>query len=227
MCQYDAIAPGSPAPVVDHFKCEGCKVCVAFCPDNAIAFTSKHCGVRYQSDTRFGPMVHAQLFPGEDNSGRLVAELRQEAKAMAKARQQTLILSDGPPGIGCPVISAISGVNLAVIVTEPTPSGRHDMERIVSLCDHFNVPVAVVINKADLNTEIARMIKITCRRRNYSVVAELPHDNQFIHAMVQGKAITEYSEGCTFQLIKQAWERILSLADGRHSDMKVDAGQCH
>lgn len=216
MCQYDAIEPGSPAPVVDPLKCEGCKVCVAFCSDNAIDFTAKHCGTRYQSVTRFGPMVHAQLFPGEENSGRLVAVLRQEAKAMARAREIPLILSDGPPGIGCPVISAVSGVDLAVIVTEPTPSGLHDLERIVSLCEHFNTPVAVVINKSDLNDVIVQKIEIFCRRKNYSTVAKLPHDRQFVHAMVQGKAITEYSDGRMFQLMNQTWEHILSLADRRH-----------
>jgi MinD superfamily P-loop ATPase len=225
MCRYDAIEPGSPAPVVDPFKCEGCKVCVAFCPDNAIDFTSKHCGARYQSDTRFGPMVHAQLFPGEENSGRLVAVLRQEAKAMAKTQGQSLILSDGPPGIGCPVISAISGVDLAVIVTEPTPSGLHDLERIVSLCDYFNIPVAVVINKSDLNAAIAQKIESSCFRRNCSVVAKLSHDKQFVHAMVQGQAITEYTAGRICQQISQAWEDILSLANGCHSEMKVEK-QC-
>lgn len=234
MCRYDAIREGSPAPVVDPLKCEGCKVCVTFCPDNAIDFTSKHCGSWYDSDTRFGPLVHAQLFPGEENSGRLVALLRQKAKAMAQAQGQSLILSDGPPGIGCPVISAISGVNLAVIVTEPTPSGIHDLERIVSLCDHFKIPVAVIVNKSDLNADITRKIEAVSGRRNYRVVAKLPHDPDFVHAMVQAKAITEFSDGSIVLQIKQAWDQIISLAaensgstsNGPYPALKVE-GQCH
>lgn len=212
MCRYGAIRPGSPAPVVDPFKCEGCKVCVAFCPDNAIDFTSKHCGTWYLSDTRFGSMVHAQLFPGEENSGRLVALLRQKAKVLAQTERQPLIISDGPPGIGCPVISAITGVNLAVVVTEPTPSGIHDLERIISLCDHFRIPVAVIINKADLNTDIAQKIEMFCGERDHSVVAKLPHDPEFVHAMVQGKAITEHTDGQMVGRIRMAWDHILALA---------------
>ncbi len=212
MCRYDAVRPEIPTPVIDPLKCEGCKVCVEFCPSDAIKFTSKHCGTWFSSNTRFGPMVHAQLFPGEENSGRLVALLRQKAKEMAKAQGQSLIISDGPPGIGCPVISAISGVDLAVIVTEPTPSGLHDLERIVSLCDHFKIPVTVIINKCDLNTEIAQEIEASCRRRDYSVAAKLPHDPVFVHAMVQGKTVTEYSDGNLVRQLKQGWDHILALA---------------
>ncbi|MGD9369077.1 MAG: ATP-binding protein [Desulfobacteraceae bacterium] len=212
MCRYDAVKPGTPAPVIDPLKCEGCKVCVEFCPADAIAFTSKHCGNWFDSDTRFGPMVHAQLFPGEENSGRLVAVLRQRAKEMAQARAQPLILSDGPPGIGCPVISSLSGVNLAVIVTEPTPSGLHDLERIVSLCDHFKIPVAVIINKYDLNEKMTQVIEAFCGGRDDSVVAKLPHDPVFVHAMLEGRAVTEYANGNISQRIRRAWDHILALS---------------
>jgi MinD superfamily P-loop ATPase len=157
-------------------------------------------------------MVHAQLFPGEENSGRLVALLRQTAKEMAKIRKEPLILADGPPGIGCPVISALSGVNLAVIVTEPTPSGIHDLERIASLCDHFSVPVAVIINKFDLSTTITRQIDAFCHERDHSVIARLPHDPVFVHAMVQGNTVTEHADGDTVRQIRQAWDAILSLS---------------
>lgn len=212
MCRYDAVQPGIPAPVIDPLKCEGCKVCVEFCPSDAIAFTSKHCGNWFCSDTRFGPMVHAQLFPGEENSGRLVAVLRQRAKEMAQAQAQPLILSDGPPGIGCPVISSVSGVNLAVIVTEPTPSGIHDLERIVSLCDHFKIPVAVIINKYDLSEKITQEIEAFCREHDGSIVAKLPHDPVFVHAMLEGKAVTEYANGHISREIRRAWDHILALS---------------
>ena len=212
ICRFDAVRPGTPTPVIDPLKCEGCKVCVTFCPDNAIAFTSKHCGAWFESDTRFGPMVHAQLFPGEENSGRLVALLRQKAKEMAKDRKEALILSDGPPGIGCPVISALSGVNLAVIVTEPTPSGLHDLQRIASLCDHFSVPVAVVINKFDLSKVMTGRIETFCNKQHHNVVARLPHDPMFVHAMVNGKAVTEYADGESARRIRLAWDAILALS---------------
>ena len=211
MCKFDAIRPGDPVPVIDPLKCEGCKVCVQFCPADAIAFTSRHCGTWYISDTRFGPLVHAQLFPAQENSGRLVALLRQKAREMAKDQGKRLILSDGPPGIGCPVISALAGVHLAVIVTEPTPSGLHDMQRITDLCDHFKVPVAVIINKCDLNPWIADRIEKTCRQKGFAVAGQLPHDMNFVHAMVRRQAITEFSNDVTARRIQAAWERIVAL----------------
>jgi len=222
MCKFDAIRTGDSGPTIDPFKCEGCKVCVQFCPADAIAFTSKHCGTWYVSDTRFGPMVHAQLFPGQENSGRLVALLRQKAREIAKQQDVQLILSDGPPGIGCPVISSLSGVHLAVIVTEPTPSGLHDMARITGLCDHFKIPVAVIINKCDLNQEIADWIQAQCRQKGFAVVARLPHDPDFVHAMVRQQTITEFSYGDTVRRIKAAWEQITALVmDGANSRSKV------
>jgi MinD superfamily P-loop ATPase len=167
-------------------------------------------------------MVHAQLFPGEENSGRLVSLLRQRAKEISKAKGQPLIISDGPPGIGCPVISAMSGVNLAAIITEPTPSGLHDLERIVSLCDHFRIPVAVIINKCDLNAKITQQIEASGRRRDYSVAAKLPHDPVFVHAMVHGQTVTEYSDGALVRQLKQAWDHIFALAtDSLDSKLKV------
>jgi MinD superfamily P-loop ATPase len=211
MCKFQAVRPGDPCPWIDPLLCEGCKVCVQFCPAQAIAFTAKHCGSWYVSHTRFAPMVHAQLFPGQENSGRLVALLRQKAKELAKSQGRELILSDGPPGIGCPVISSLSGVHLAVIVTEPTPSGLHDMVRVTDLCDHFRVPVAVVINKCDLNDAMAERIEVQCRSKGYAVVARLPHDPDFVHAMVHAQAITEFSSGATVRLIQAAWDRIAAM----------------
>ncbi len=223
MCRYDAVRSAEPCPTIDPLKCEGCKVCVQFCPADAISFTSKHCGTWYLSHTRFGPMIHAQLFPAEENSGRLVALLRQKAKAIAKSEGFGLVLSDGPPGIGCPVISSLSGVHLAVVVTEPTPSGRHDMARITDLCGHFKIPVAVIINKCDLNEEIAGQIAEDCRQKGFFLAARLPHDSDFVHAMVQGQTITEYSRGDTVRRIRQAWEKILSLAmDGAGSKLNFE-----
>jgi MinD superfamily P-loop ATPase len=213
MCRFDAIRPAEPSPVVDPLMCEGCKVCVHFCPAGAIDFPSRHCGTWYESETRFGPMIHAQLFPGQENSGRLVALLRHKAKETASALGKKLILADGSPGIGCPVISSLSGVHLAVIVTEPTPSGRHDMDRIVGLCAHFSIPVAVVINKCDLNPEMSRLIGTECRRAGLALAAEIPYDPVFVHAMVKGRTVTEFTDGRVAARIREAWSRIVALAD--------------
>ena len=165
MCQFGAIRQNGARFVVDPLRCEGCKVCVAFCPEEAIGFPEKHCGQWYVSATRFGPLVHAQLFPGAANSGRLVMVLKQQAKKLAKDRGADLVLCDGAPGIGCPVISSLSGAHLAVAVTEPTPSGRHDLERVAELCQHFQTAFAVIINKYDLNPEETARIEAFCHNR--------------------------------------------------------------
>jgi MinD superfamily P-loop ATPase len=210
-CRYDAIQ-GEDPPVVNPLKCEGCKLCVALCPAQAIDFVPNHCGDWYRSTSRFGPMVHAQLFPAEENSGRLVALLRQQAKAIAEAEGLNLILSDGPPGIGCPVISALSGANLAVIVTEPTVSGRHDLERVLELCRHFKIPAGVIINKCDLNQDQAEGIEAFCQTHDLNLIGKLPHDMAFTEAMIQQLTITEFSSNGTCEAVKAAWNNILKLA---------------
>jgi MinD superfamily P-loop ATPase len=211
MCQFGAIREEKEGFFVDTLKCEGCKVCVAFCPASAIDFPEKHCGQWYISSTRFGPLVHAQLFPGEENSGRLVMVLKQQARELAKARGTDLVLCDGAPGIGCPVISSLSGANLAVAVTEPTPSGRHDLERVAELCKHFRIAFAVIINKEDLNPEETARIEIFCRESGYPVLARLPHDPLVTKAMVQGLVVTETPEGDFSRELRKAWVRIEEL----------------
>jgi MinD superfamily P-loop ATPase len=157
-------------------------------------------------------MVHAQLFPAEENSGRLVALLRQQARAMAEAKGLDLILSDGPPGIGCPVISALSGTDLVIIVTEPTVSGRHDLERVLELCKHFKIPAGVIINKCDLNQEQAEGIEAYCEEHQLSFIGKLPHLTAFTEAMIQGLTITEFSSNGVRESIKTIWDNILKLA---------------
>jgi MinD superfamily P-loop ATPase len=211
MCQFGAIREEEEGFVVDPLRCEGCKVCVAFCPACAIQFPEKHCGQWYISSTRFGPLVHAQLFPGEENSGRLVMVLKQQAKELAKARDVDLILCDGAPGIGCPVISSLSGAHLAVAVTEPTPSGRHDLERVAVLCNHFRTAFAVIINKEDLNPEETVRIEAFCREKSYPVLARLPHDPMVTKAMVRGLVVTEMDAGDFSRELGKAWARIEEL----------------
>ncbi len=210
-CRYGAIQGDDP-PSVNPLKCEGCKLCVALCPANAIDFAPRHCGDWYRSRTRFGAMVHAQLFPAEENSGRLVALLRREARALAEERGLDLMLADGPPGIGCPVIAALSGIDLAVIVTEPTVSGRHDLARVLELCRHFNVPAGIVINKCDLNRNQARKIEAYCREHRLTLLGKLPHARIFTAAMIRGLTITEHDPEGLGRAVRDIWHRIEQLA---------------
>jgi MinD superfamily P-loop ATPase len=212
LCQFGAIQENGEGVVVDPLRCEGCRVCVAFCQSAAIRFPEKHCGRWFISSTRFGPLVHAQLFPGAENSGRLVMVLKQQARELAKARSAPLVLCDGAPGIGCPVISSLSGAHLAVAVTEPTPSGRHDLERVADLCRHFQVPLAVIINKYDLNRDETFRIEALCRDGDYPVVGHLPHDPVVTRAMIQGLVVTEMPEGIFTSELKRSWSRIEALA---------------
>ncbi|MCF8069838.1 MAG: ATP-binding protein [Desulfobacterales bacterium] len=212
VCEFDAITHTNVLPTISPLKCEGCKVCVEFCPSDAINFPEKHCGQWYKSDTRFGPMLHAQLIPGEENSGRLVALLRQNAKAFAKEQALDLVLSDGPPGIGCPVISALTGTDLAVIVTEATPSGFHDMARVTDLCHFFKIPVGIIINKCDINQDQTNEINQYCRKNDIELIAELPHDVAVTNAMVKGMTITEFQENGFSDLVKKAWQKIEKMA---------------
>ena len=213
MCRYGAISHDEDDLYrVDPIRCEGCKVCVTFCPEQIISFPEKHCGTWYVSTTRFGTMVHAQLFPGEENSGRLVALLKNEARQLGREKGVDWILSDGVPGVGCPVISSLSGADYVVIVTEPTPSGRHDLERVAALCDHFRLPAGIIINKADLNGEEAESIADYCGKRGYPLIARFPHDPLVTKAMVQGRALTELGEGELAGEIRAAWQKIEQLA---------------
>jgi MinD superfamily P-loop ATPase len=211
MCGFGAIREEEQGFFVDPLRCEGCKVCVAFCPAEAVRFPQRHCGQWYMSSTRFGPMVHAQLFPGSENSGRLVMVLKQRAREVAKARNLDLVLCDGAPGIGCPVISSLSGAHLAVAVTEPTPSGRHDLERVADLCTHFKTAFAVIINKCDLNREEAARIEAFCSDRGYPVLAQLVHDPVVTKAMVQGKVVTELPETDFSSQLRHAWAGVEKL----------------
>jgi MinD superfamily P-loop ATPase len=212
MCRFGAIRETGTGFCVDARRCEGCKVCVAFCPVAAIRFPQKYCGRWFVSTTRFGPMVHAQLFPGEENSGRLVMVLKTRAREMARAGGLDLVLCDGAPGIGCPVISSLSGTHLAVAVTEPTPSGRHDLERVASLCDHFRVRFTVIINKYDLNREQTGGIESFCRAKGYPVIGRLPHDPIVTEAMLRGLVVTEMDRSDFRLELESAWKRIRELA---------------
>ncbi|MFW6324419.1 MAG: ATP-binding protein [Desulfovibrionales bacterium] len=212
VCRFDAVVVEDEQTYrIDPLRCEGCKVCVQLCPSGAIDFPDRHCGQWYISNTRFGPMVHAQLFPGEENSGLLVSLLKRKAKALAREKGTELILCDGAPGIGCPVIASLSGADLVVLITEPTPSGKHDVERVADLCSHFNIPLAGIINKADINQTEANEIASLFRRKQFPLIARLPHDSVVTKAMVQRKVVTEVESEMT-PILEDAWNKILELA---------------
>jgi len=207
LCRWEAI---SEAFEVDPIECEGCGVCVDFCPEQAIDFPLNTCGQWFISDTRFGPMVHARLGIAEENSGKLVTLIRQEAKKLAEKYKLDLILTDGPPGVGCPVIASIGGATGLLIVTEPTVSGLHDMERVAQLADHFKVPGMVCVNKFDLNTDQTQAIEKLAKEKNITVLGRIPFDPIFTKSMVQGKTIFEYNtESIVGQAVKQIWKKII------------------
>ena len=208
LCRFDAI---SDRYEVDPLRCEGCGVCVDFCPEQAIDFPVQRCGEWYISATRFGPMVHARLGIAEENSGRLVSLVRKETRQLAEERGLDLILTDGPPGIGCPVIAAIGGATALVIVVEPTVSGIHDMERVVDLAAHFRVPGMVIVNRYDLNVEMAETIEKLAVQRNLVVLGRVPFDPVFTRSMVQGQTLFEYGEETpTRQVVRDIWAKIIS-----------------
>jgi MinD superfamily P-loop ATPase len=214
MCRFGAVRSGPRAHSVDALRCEGCMVCVRFCPAGAIEFRERLCGRWHASGTRLGPMIHAQLFPGQENSGRLVALLKKEARERAQALDIPLMLCDGAPGIGCPVISSLSGASLAAIVTEPTPSGLHDLLRVAELCAHFRIPAAVLVNKFDLNPGRSEEIEAVCRERGVALLGRLPHDETVVRAMAHGRCVTELPESPVSLALTQAWAKLSEMSRG-------------
>ncbi|OGR26839.1 MAG: (4Fe-4S)-binding protein [Desulfobacterales bacterium RIFOXYA12_FULL_46_15] len=197
---------------IDPIDCEGCGVCVDLCPEKAIDFPETVCGKWYISDTRFGPMVHARLGIAQENSGKLVSLIRGEAKKLAAKNNLDLILTDGPPGIGCPVIASIGQATAILIVAEPTVSGIHDMERVGQLSKHFNIPAMICINKYDLNPEQTQKIEDLAQKANITVAGRVSFDQTFTEAMIKAKTIFEYNhDSQASREVRQIWNNILSL----------------
>ncbi len=193
VCRFGAI---SEEFIVDPVSCEGCGACRYYCPAGAVKFTTPLAGHCFICDTARGdPFVYAELLPGEENSGKLVTMVRTEAKEKAVSAGLSRIIIDGPPGIGCPVIASITGTSLAVAVTEPTASGIHDLDRIVQLARHFEVPAAVIVNKSDINPDCTGSIIDYCKTNGVQVFGEVPYDREISEAQRHGKAIVEYAPG--------------------------------
>lgn len=216
VCRFDAVSyehrhaeeGHTTLWAIDPVACEGCGVCAHFCPHQAIAFEDALNGHWYRSDTRVGPMVHARLGVAEENSGKLVTLIRREARALAEAQGHDLILVDGPPGIGCPVIASLSGADHVVIVTEPTVSGIHDMERVVSLASHFKVAASVIINKADLNREKAVEIVTYALAHGVGVLGEVLYDPVITQAQLVCQSVIEFGDNPASDALRTIWTRL-------------------
>jgi MinD superfamily P-loop ATPase len=195
--------------VVDSLACEGCGVCALVCPTEAVSFVDNQAGVWMERRTASGPLIHAALGIAQDNSGKLVAQVRQEARAVAERDDIDLILVDGPPGIGCPVHASLTGCDLALVVTEPTPSGEHDLERVLELLDHFQVRATVLINKCDLSTQLTERIEALAMSAGAQVVAKLPFSPEVPRALARGKL--PLTVEAVASPLAEAWEGIVAL----------------
>jgi MinD superfamily P-loop ATPase len=216
LCRFDAIhLNGEENDVVDKtfsvdpISCEGCKVCVEFCPVDAIEFNDSINGQWFISDTRFGPMVHAKLGIAEENSGKLVTLIRKEAKRIATEEEKNLIIVDGSPGIGCPVIASITGADLVLIITEPTLSGKHDLDRVADLAASFGIPTLLCINKSDLNQEITAQIAEEAGTRDIKLAGKIRYDKAFTMAQILKATVIEYTGGWVSEEIKALWRNVI------------------
>jgi MinD superfamily P-loop ATPase len=204
LCRFGAIKDFK----VDHVSCEGCGFCHQVCPVDAIAMKDSMSGHSFISETKYGYLCHARLGIAQENSGKLVALVRQNAKLIADREDLDHIITDGPPGIGCPVISSLSGASLAVLVTEPTLSGIHDLERVIGVCRHFGIPVLVCVNKFDLNEDNTNRIVSYCGKEGIEMAARISFDNVMTEAIVHGLPVVEYCDNKITQQIKELWRTV-------------------
>ena len=216
LCRFDAIClNGEGNNVIDKtftvnpIACEGCKVCVEFCPVGAIEFNDSINGQWFISDTRFGPMVHAKLGIAEENSGKLVTLIRKEAKRIAAEEEKNLIIIDGSPGIGCPVIASITGADLVLVITEPTLSGKHDLDRVADLAASFGIPTLLCINKSDLNRGMSGQIAEDARNRGIKLAGTIHYDKAFTKAQIMKATVIEYTGGWVSEEIKALWRNVI------------------
>lgn len=215
VCRFEAVSPTGPANEwvdatysIDPVACEGCGVCVYFCPSRAIDFTPAINGQWFVSESRFGPMVHARLGVAEENSGKLVTTVRNAAKKIAEASGRSQVIIDGSPGIGCPVIASLTGAAMALIVTEPTLSGMHDLDRVAELTSHFRIPTGICVNKCDIHPEMTETIRERAEARGMDVLGVIPYDAAVTHAQIAGKSVVEFSNGPAASAIESLWNAV-------------------
>lgn len=226
VCRFGAIAwpAGDAIPTVDHITCEGCGVCVHLCPVQAIDFLPRSCGEWFISDTRCGPMVHARLGIAAENSGKLVSLVRAEARRVASEQGRGMVLIDGPPGIGCPVIAAITGASAILAVTEPSVSGEHDLDRVLQLTNHFGVPAAVCVNRWDLSVEATERIEEHARNRGATLAGRVRYDPRVTEAQLRGLSVVELG-GDAADDIRSLWQRVGEMCWGRGAAFAAAASQ--
>ncbi|HQE96169.1 MAG TPA: ATP-binding protein [Candidatus Marinimicrobia bacterium] len=211
-CRFEAVKVSKDSASeqkfsIDPTACEGCGVCIRFCPVKAIDFPERLCGEWFVSETRVGPMVYAKLGIAAENSGKLVSIVRKQARQIAEAEDRSLIIIDGPPGIGCPVIASITGATQVLVVTEPTVSGEHDLERVLSLTRHFGIPTSVCVNKWDLNPGMTDRIEKKARKSNARVVGRIGYDLSVTKAQLQALSVVETDSPCAVD-IKNIWNKL-------------------
>jgi MinD superfamily P-loop ATPase len=212
VCRFDAITLDGPANDliaktyrIGPIACEGCGLCAYFCPVDAVAFSPSVNGEWFVSETRHGPMVHAKLGIAEENSGKLVTTIRREASRIAQEKHLDLVIIDGSPGIGCPVIASITGASLVLIVTEPTLSGLHDLDRVADLAAHFRIPTAVCVNKSDINMEMTSRIREHCLQKNIDMLGEIHYDTAVTRAKIEGNSVVEHGNSIAAHDIRSLW----------------------
>jgi len=205
VCRFDAISENF---TVDSISCEGCAFCSFICPEGAIRMKENISGEWFISDTRFGAMVHAKLGIAEENSGKLVSLVRKQAKELAEKENCDWVIVDGAPGIGCPVIASFSGIDCAVVITEPTLSGLHDADRVIAVASHFKIQTRLVINKYDLNLDMTKQIEKYCQKHNIGLIGKISFDKSVVKAMVNGKTVIEYQDGKVKNEIINIWEKL-------------------
>ncbi len=219
VCRFNAIDREGVRYSVNTLNCEGCGYCARVCPVGAITNISQKVGVWYMSNTRGGfSMVHAKLGIGADNSGKLVAHVKNQAKALARRQGKKYVLVDGSPGIGCPVVSSLSGANYVVLVTEPTVSGIHDLKRVYELVKNFKIHAGCIVNKADINPEITEQIIVYLRAEGIDLLARLPYEENFTKAMVAGQTIVEFDNGMLKKNLTDTWQRVCRIVDEQQGE---------
>jgi MinD superfamily P-loop ATPase len=216
VCRFDAVFPGNDSFSVDPIACDGCAACVYQCPEEAIHMEPQAAGRWYRSESRYGQLFHADLFPAQENSGKLVTLVKQNARLLALDTNRQVVIVDGPPGIGCPVIAAAAGADLALVVTEPSLAGIHDLARALETTAHFRIPALVLINKADIYPEGSAQIEAMCAEMGVEIIGSIPFDPAVTRAMINGEPVTAYQpESPASQAMTAAWQTFAAQLNGQ------------
>lgn len=211
LCRFGAIEFKNEVFIIDEFACEGCGLCLQACPAGAISIEKYETNRIYFSNTRFGKLIFGKLGIAEENSGKLVSKIRKFAKQTAVKNNAEFIITDGPPGIGCPVISSVTGADLVIAVTEPTLSGWHDLQRLIEMIERFQTSINVIINKYDLNEDMTEDIIKKLKEKNIPVIGKIPYDENILFALLDGKTITEFHPKGNITLdLNRIWKTIIN-----------------